>query len=50
MTIKILQSCGEYLKGAVVEVSDDRATRLIRTGYAEPERVKKPRKRHDANL
>jgi hypothetical protein len=49
MKIEILQSVGDDLKGAVVDVDDRRALRLIRTGYAvearrppeEPPRLKK---------
>jgi len=49
MQIKILHALGDSPKGAVVDVDDRRALRLIRTGYAvearpeEPPRLKKAR-------
>lgn len=49
MTIRLLQNVANELKGAVLQVSEDRAQRLIRTGYAERvEDPKKPSKRKDA--
>lgn len=34
MRIKLLQSVGDDQKGAVLEVDERRAARLLRTGYA----------------
>jgi hypothetical protein len=36
MTIRLLHDAGNDRKGAVLSVKEDRARRLIRTGYAEP--------------
>lgn len=35
MTIRLLTAVANDPKGAVLSVTEDRATRLIRTGYAE---------------
>jgi hypothetical protein len=35
MTIRLLFNAGDDLKGAVLDVDEGRAQRLIRTGYAE---------------
>jgi hypothetical protein len=37
----MLSDAGDYEKGAIVEVEDERATKLIRTGYAKPAPAKK---------
>lgn len=34
MTVRLLANVGDDRKGAVLDVSEDRARRLIRTGYA----------------
>ena len=44
MTIKLLAAVANDAKGAVLDVNEDRALRLIRTGYAvEVKPKKKPR-------
>jgi hypothetical protein len=45
-TVRLLANVGEDLKGAVLRVSQDRAQRLLRTGYAEVvEEPERPAKR-----
>jgi hypothetical protein len=36
MTVKLLHAVANDSAGGVIHVTDDRATRLIRTGYAVP--------------
>jgi hypothetical protein len=49
MTIRLLATVANDPKGAVLSVSEDRATRLIRTGYAVAvvEDEKPPKKRKE---
>ncbi len=44
MTIKLLAAVANDAKGAVLDVSEDRALRLIRTGYAVEVKPKKKAK------
>ena len=34
MTVRLLANVGDDPKGAVLDISEDRAKRLVRTGYA----------------
>ncbi len=34
VTIRLLQAVGDWKEGVVIAVAEDRARRLIRTGYA----------------
>ena len=42
MTIRLLAPVANDPKGAVLQVSEDRAKRLIRTGYAEAVAIESP--------
>ena len=45
MTIRLLQNVADATEGAVIEMDDRRAQRLIRTGYAEAVQVDRPAKK-----
>lgn len=48
MTIKLLHNVGDDQKGAVLDIAEDRARRLIRTGYAEAHTAKKKKEKEPA--
>lgn len=45
MRVQLLANVADDIAGAVLEVSEDRAKRLIRTGYAKPAPEKKQQKK-----
>ena len=47
MTVRLLANVADDQKGAVLEISEDRARRLIRTGYAVEVKAKPAKKEKD---